>query len=299
VRDGRAGRVVRDGSLVVIAGRPNAGKSSLFNALVGAARAIVTDVPGTTRDLVTERIDLDGVPVTLVDTAGLREVTDAIEAEGVRRAREAQAVAALTVVVIDGSEPLGTIERAEISADRRLVVMSKSDLPRQWTTGALGLPAADLVEVSVVTREGLDRLRRRIVLSLTSRENWRDPPAVSNIRHLGHLTDALAVVERAEAALRSGATEELLLAELWEARQALEEVTGRRAPEDLLPISLDDSASANRVRRQARGSVRVSCAGWIGTGLPERGAGNAPPEGCPEPSCAEHEVHRTAADASS
>jgi tRNA modification GTPase len=234
VRDGRAGRVVRDGSLVVIAGRPNAGKSSLFNALVGAARAIVTDVPGTTRDLVTERIDLDGVPVTLVDTAGLREVTDAIEAEGVRRAREAQAVAALTVVVIDGSEPLGTIERAEISADRRLVVMSKSDLPRQWTTGALGLPAADLVEVSVVTREGLDRLRRRIVLSLTSRENWRDPPAVSNIRHLGHLTDALAVVERAEAALRSGATEELLLAELWEARQALEEVTGRRAPEDLL-----------------------------------------------------------------
>ncbi len=87
IRDGRAGRVVRDGSLVVIAGRPNAGKSSLFNALVGAARAIVTDVPGTTRDLLTERVDIGGLPVTLVDTAGLREAADAIEVEGVRRAR--------------------------------------------------------------------------------------------------------------------------------------------------------------------------------------------------------------------
>jgi tRNA modification GTPase len=90
IQEGRAGRVVREGSLVVIGGRPNAGKSSLFNALVGSSRAIVTEIPGTTRDLLTERVDIDGLPVTLVDTAGLRDAQDAIEAEGVKRAREAQ-----------------------------------------------------------------------------------------------------------------------------------------------------------------------------------------------------------------
>jgi tRNA modification GTPase len=105
-RDGRAGRLLREGSLVVITGRPNAGKSSLFNALVGASRAIVTEIPGTTRDVLTERVDICGVPITLVDTAGLREAADAIEAEGVARARRAHQIAALSLVVIDQSEPL-------------------------------------------------------------------------------------------------------------------------------------------------------------------------------------------------
>ena len=157
IRDGRAGRVVRDGSLVVIAGRPNAGKSSLFNALVGAARAIVTEMPGTTRDLLTERVDIGGLPVTLVDTAGLREAADAIEVEGVRRAREAQEIAALTIVVIDGSEPLveSTTAGPRAIAGARLVVVSKTDLPRAW-------PVADLGDV--------DRSRRRGVGASPARE---------------------------------------------------------------------------------------------------------------------------------
>ncbi len=113
--DGRAGRVVREGRLVVIVGRPNAGKSSLFNALVGAARAIVTEIPGTTRDLLTERVDIDGLPITLVDTAGLRDARDAIEAEGVRRARQAQEVAALSLVVVDASTPLSDDDRRLVS----------------------------------------------------------------------------------------------------------------------------------------------------------------------------------------
>jgi tRNA modification GTPase len=235
VRSGRAGRVVRDGSLVVISGRPNAGKSSLFNALIGAARAIVTDVPGTTRDLVTERVDIGGLPVTLVDTAGLRDAADAIEMEGVRRAREAQDVAALTILVVDGSEPLrGTdVVFGEPGPAPRLIVVSKADRPRVWPLERVAGGGA-VVEVSVVTGEGLEHLRRQIVLELTSREEWRDPPAVSNIRHLAHLEDALTVVERAEAALVRGATEELVLAELAEARGSLEEITGRRAPDDLL-----------------------------------------------------------------
>jgi tRNA modification GTPase len=234
VEAGRAGRVVRDGSLVVISGRPNAGKSSLFNALVGAARAIVTDVPGTTRDLVTERVDIGGVPVTLVDTAGLREAADAIELEGVRRAREAQDVAALTLLVVDGSEPLDEASAHDNERPAgRLVVVSKADRPRAWPVEQISRRGT-VVEVSVVSGEGLDALRRLIVLALTTREEWRDPPAVSNIRHLGHLVDALTVVARAEAALAGGATEELVLAELLDARRSLEEITGHRAPEDLL-----------------------------------------------------------------
>ena len=100
------GRLIREGATVVIAGRVNAGKSSLFNALVGQARAIVTDIPGTTRDLLTETIDLDGVAITLVDTAGERETQDAVEREGVSRAARARETADLTLIVIDSGEAL-------------------------------------------------------------------------------------------------------------------------------------------------------------------------------------------------
>lgn len=235
VREGRAGRVLREGSLVVIGGRPNAGKSSLFNALVGAGRAIVTDVAGTTRDLLTEKVDIGGLALTLVDTAGLREARDAIEAEGVRRAREAQHVAALTLAVVDGSSPLTPDDLAiSAAAGPAVVVISKCDLPRAWRRGDLGDVADRAVEVSASTGDGLDTLRRRVVEALTAREAWRDPPAVSNMRHIGHLQDALDALERSEDALAEGATEELLLAELGGVRQALEEVTGRRAPEELL-----------------------------------------------------------------
>ena len=235
IREGRAGRVVRDGSLVVISGRPNAGKSSLFNALLGAARAIVTEVPGTTRDLLTERVDIGGMPITLIDTAGLRETADAVEIEGVRRARQAQEIAALTIVVIDGSEPLSAADRsAATGPGARVVAISKTDRPRAWPVSAISDVCDRVVEVSALTGTGIDALRRRLVLELTAREEWRDPPAVSNVRHLGHLMDALTVVERTQTSLQRGATEELLLAELVDARRSLEEITGRRAPDDLL-----------------------------------------------------------------
>jgi tRNA modification GTPase len=236
IRDGRAGRVIREGRTVVITGRPNAGKSSLFNALAGAARAIVTDVPGTTRDLLTERVDIGGVPITLVDTAGLREARDAIEAEGVKRAREARDVAALTLVVVDGSEALsaGTHAVLDDASGPRLVVISKADLPRAFAREALGHAAAGAVDVSVDTREGLAELGARIVAALADRDDWRDVPAISNLRHLTLLGDAGDGLGRAEQVLRDGATEEVALAELGAARAALEAISGRRAPEDLL-----------------------------------------------------------------
>jgi tRNA modification GTPase len=242
--EGRAGRVLREGTLVVIAGPTNAGKSSLFNALVGSARAIVTDVPGTTRDILSETVDLEGLAVTLVDTAGLRETVDVIEVEGVRRAEQARGIAALTLLVLDGSrvwteaglsDPAGLPGAAPERP--RLVVVNKCDLPRAWSADALqaaGVAPADVVEVSAVRGDGLARLRQRIARALTDRDHWRDPPAVSNVRHMKLLDVAGAAVHCAREALAAGATEELVLVELGSARQALEAITGRRTPDDVL-----------------------------------------------------------------
>src|SRR5688572_27348359 len=128
--DAQRGRLIREGATVVIAGRPNVGKSSLFNVLAGLDRAIVTEIPGTTRDLVTERIDIEGVAVTLVDTAGARDAVDVVEREGVSRAARAREVADLILVVIDGSEALSRDDEAlleQTARQRRLVVANKSD----------------------------------------------------------------------------------------------------------------------------------------------------------------------------
>ena len=251
LRDGRAGRLLREGAIVAIVGPTNAGKSSLFNALVGSARAIVTAVPGTTRDVLSERIDLDGFALTLVDTAGLRETADLIEAEGVRRAEQACGVAALTLLVLDGSLPLDAdavrlIERTDAPvtgpqdgrrASPRLIVASKCDLPRAWGPAALerlGVQPENVVPVSSLRGDGLAMLREHIVRALTDREAWRDPPAVSNVRHVDLLERVRAALGRARSALGSGATEEVVLVELGAARQALEAITGRRTPDDVL-----------------------------------------------------------------
>jgi tRNA modification GTPase len=235
-REGRAGRLVREGRTLVIAGLPNAGKSSLFNALAGASRAIVAEMPGTTRDLVTERVEIDGVPVTLVDTAGLRDAGDVVEIEGVRRARDAQAVAALRLVLVDGSVPLqaAAIDLVRRTKAPRLIVATKRDLPRAWELRELGQDAAEAVDVSVVSGAGLAELRARAVQALAGGEPLRDVPAISNVRHLALVDDARAAVSKAAAELQEGATEELVLAELTAARRALEAITGRRSPDELL-----------------------------------------------------------------
>jgi tRNA modification GTPase len=236
LRSGRTGRVLREGRLVVIAGPPNAGKSSLFNALAGADRAIVTDVPGTTRDVLTEQVDIGGVPITLVDTAGLRESTDPIEAEGVDRARQAQRVASLTLVVLDRSRPLGEAEHAVLreAAAPRLIVASKSDLTARWSPDGLGPERHNVIDVSALNGEGLGALREQVIASLLDREDLRDVPAISNLRHLALVEEAHAAIVRASGVLTDGGTEELVLAELTLARQRLEELTGTRTPDDLL-----------------------------------------------------------------
>lgn len=232
--DAHNGRIVREGAQIVIAGRPNVGKSTLFNALAGAGRAIVTDIPGTTRDLLTERVEIDGILATVVDTAGLRRATsDAVEAEGVARAKQAAQRADLALVVLDRSAPL-TVEDDEILAATagapRLLVGSKSDLPAAWEL----VDGNPVVTVAAASGDGISHLRRAIVASLGARDLHRDTPAITNIRHIRLLETARDALTRAQQAAAAGTPEEFIAADLSEARGALEEVTGRRTADDTL-----------------------------------------------------------------
>lgn len=229
IDEGRQGQVIREGRQVVIAGRPNVGKSSLFNALVGSARAIVTPIPGTTRDMVTELVDVEGIPVTLVDTAGIRDAEDVVEAEGVRRASDAVRAATLTVVVIDATEGLLPADRDIIDtvSGASIVAVNKVDL-------AAGRVDQSGVPVSARTGEGISALRRRVAEALLADEALTDAPSISNQRHLQHVAAARVCVGRAMEELVAGASEEIVLAALQDSRTALELLTGTRAPDDLL-----------------------------------------------------------------
>ena len=233
--DGGRGRLVREGLQIAIVGKPNVGKSSVFNALAGAARAIVTGIPGTTRDLVTEAIDLDGLRATLVDTAGLRLTTDIVEVEGVARSRQAHEVADLTLVILDRSQPLDADDRDVVSQtidNNRLIVANKVDLAPAWLDCETGVAVA----VSAATGAGLDELRRRIAAALDV-DLLADRPAITNVRHIALVQQAHDALTRARtAAVAEGGmlSEEFVLADLQDARMALEQVNGQRTSEDVL-----------------------------------------------------------------
>jgi tRNA modification GTPase len=228
----RAGRLIREGATVVVAGRPNVGKSSLFNLLAGADRAIVTPVAGTTRDLVSERVDIDGLAVTLVDTAGWRETHDVVEREGVARSKQARDVADLLLVVLDRSEPIHCEDEellAQTTGRPRIVVVNKSDLPASAPPSRV-----EGLEVSAKTGAGVDDLRRAIVRELTGRESLRDAAAISNTRHITLLEQARVNLIAASASAVAAAPEEFILADLQAARARLDEVVGARTSDDLL-----------------------------------------------------------------
>jgi tRNA modification GTPase len=237
--DAERGRMIREGATVVLAGRTNVGKSSLFNALAGTDRAIVTDVPGTTRDLITERVDVAGLAVTLVDTAGHREARDLVEREGVSRGAQARRGADLVVVVLDASCPVTSEDEAVLASTastRRLVAVNKCDLVTAAAGGGgASVAGDDGIRLSARTGEGLDDLRRAMVRSLTAADRLQESPAVSNQRHVGHLQAARRALTRAAVAVGGGQIpEEFLLVDLQAARQEFDEIVGRRTSADVL-----------------------------------------------------------------
>ena len=232
--DAERGRLIRHGLTAVVVGRPNVGKSSLFNRLAGSERAIVTQIPGTTRDLVTERVDVHGIPFTLVDTAGIRDgAIDAIEEEGIVRAGRARAVADVLILVLDGSTVLSIADRELLSSTAgraRVIVASKADLPWCWSA-----EEHLAIRVSSRTDAGVDRLRMEIVRA-AGVEPSRDAAAMVNIRHAALLRQAREASARAHEAALNGVAEEFVLADLHEARGCFDDVTGARTPEDVLRV---------------------------------------------------------------
>jgi len=232
----RTGRLVRDGAALVIVGRPNAGKSSLFNRLLARERAIVTEIAGTTRDTLEEQLDLEGIPVRLVDTAGLRHVEDPVEVEGVRRTRQAREEADLVLLVLDGSrdpDPVEREERRRVAEEgqeaRAVAVVNKCDLERRRE----GRPVfPELLRVSALTGEGVDELRGALRRCLVGAGPLEDP-IITNARHAAALERALAALDRASRAHGSGLTEELVLEDLREAMRLLGEITGEYSNEEL------------------------------------------------------------------
>ncbi len=235
----RQGRLIREGCQVAVAGRPNVGKSSFFNKMCGVQRTIVADTAGTTRDLVTETIDLDGIPVTLVDTAGMRVTDDTVEVEGVRRARGAVDTSAAVVVVLDRSRPLDEDDRTLLgvtAARPRLVVVNKRDLPAAWcpTEHPETAGSRHVIETCLIDGSPVAAVRDALLGVLEGGASSRDTPAISNIRHVGLLGTAEAALGRASAAAAAGFSEELVLVDLEEARRAFEEISGRRTPDAVL-----------------------------------------------------------------
>lgn len=227
-----AGRLLQEGVRVTITGRPNVGKSSLFNSLVERERAIVTDTPGTTRDTLTEAIDLEGIPVILTDTAGLRETTDGIETLGIERTRRAMSDSDLVLVVLDGSTGVGPADRELIDQTentRRLIVMNKSDLP-----GFSCVDELRPINVSARTGDGLAMLRAAILASVNSNGSDEGGLLITNARHYDLLCNTQRELDAARAALRERHSEELVLVPLHNALKFLGQITGETTTEDIL-----------------------------------------------------------------
>ncbi|MBI4796509.1 MAG: tRNA uridine-5-carboxymethylaminomethyl(34) synthesis GTPase MnmE [Deltaproteobacteria bacterium] len=233
------GRLLREGLLVVIAGQPNVGKSSLLNCLLARDRAIVTEIPGTTRDLVEEMITLAGVPVRLSDTAGLRPAQDPVEELGIKRTRERLAQADLVLYLVDGSldltpEARGDLE--ELGGRPGLAVVNKVDLPQELEISALEESTAlPITKISALTGEGIEALKQQIVGLTLKRGLNTTGEIITQARHHQHLQRCLAYLRQAGTLLEEGAPPwELVALELLEAIRELGKITGQEVGEDVL-----------------------------------------------------------------
>ncbi len=230
----RYGCFVQAGLTLAIVGRPNVGKSSLFNRLLEADRAIVTPIPGTTRDLVSETASIGGIPVKLCDTAGVRKSSDLVESLGVERTYQAMADADLTLVVVDAScpdpEDCALIERA-VSQGRHLVVANKYDLV---PSGREQRPEVTL-PVSALTGDGIGRLRAAILDSIAPAGAFEQEGGfITSIRHARELRESAAALEKARSAAESGVPHEMLLLDLYAALRPIDAITGATTADDIL-----------------------------------------------------------------
>jgi len=238
----RYGRILREGLKTAIIGRPNVGKSSLLNALLEHDRAIVTEMPGTTRDVIEEYLNINGVPIRIMDTAGIREVTDVAEREGVKRSIAAMQDADMVLLLLDGSEVLHDtdMELIEKSKSRNtILVINKTDLP-QMVGADLKPPAKRaigdslIVKISAKKGTGLDELKNRMTESIIASHAEAGAYIVTNIRHARALEKAHSSMDAFIRALAKKISPEFLSVELREALDAIGEIIGATTPDDIL-----------------------------------------------------------------
>ncbi|GEK29180.1 tRNA uridine-5-carboxymethylaminomethyl(34) synthesis GTPase MnmE [Furfurilactobacillus siliginis] len=234
------GKVLREGLATAIVGRPNVGKSSLLNHLLHEDKAIVTDVAGTTRDVIEEYVNVKGVPLKLVDTAGIHETDDKVEKIGVERSKQALEAADLVMLVINGSEPLTAEDRQliDLTADsKRIVIVNKTDLPQQVTLPELQTLIGDdaIISTAVVTSAGMDQLEDKIAeLFFGGIENSQTTVMVTNARHIGLLNQATQALDDVMTGIAAGMPVDLVQIDMTRAWDLLGEITGDSVQDELL-----------------------------------------------------------------
>ena len=233
------GRVVNEGLTLAIVGRPNVGKSSLFNRLVERERAIVTAVPGTTRDLVTETVSIAGIPIRLIDTAGIRSNADEVEAIGIRKSYEALADADLVLVVTDNTSQRHADEDRDLfqatSGRKRILVRNKSDLGHTYER--LDSNRLQEVSTSAITGEGIDALREKVIAEVGGNSaTQQESGFLTNLRQRKLIEESLAALTSAGEAVRNRTPHEMLLMDLYNSLRPLDSLTGETTTDDILNL---------------------------------------------------------------
>jgi tRNA modification GTPase len=233
------GRKIRDGIMIVIVGRPNVGKSSLLNAFLQEERAIVTEIPGTTRDIIEAGFQIQGIPVRLIDTAGIRQTVNPIEQIGIEKAEQYLKEADLILFLIDGSQPLLNEDQdigQKLAGRPFLLIVNKIDLPQQLKTDDLEpFQAETVVPLSLRTKEGFAQLEKALIERVgLGKTNVDDRPLLSRMRHKQALEQGLAALKSFQEGLQSGISEDLLAVDLRTCLGAIGEITGKKVSDEVL-----------------------------------------------------------------
>ena len=231
------GKIVHEGLTLAIVGRPNVGKSSLFNCLVERERAIVTATPGTTRDLVSETVSLGGIPIRLVDTAGIRHALDEAESIGIRKSLEALADADMVLVVVDSSQPVTNEDMEllnQVEARTAIAVRNKADI----VSPQFSVPSSQLpwVQTSATTGQGVAELRAEILRQVGGESGQISSGLLTNLRHQNLVKDSMAALDAAESAVANKVPHEMLLLDLYSSLRPLDEITGATTTDDILNL---------------------------------------------------------------
>ena len=240
VRQGSAGRILREGLRTAIVGRPNVGKSSLLNSLLQADRAIVSNIPGTTRDIIEEQMTIGGIPLVLTDTAGLRDTEDLVEKIGVERSRAALEDAQLALVVLDGSQPLSGEDREllrSLKDRKKLILVNKSDLPQVLDTEELRREygSSDVIVLSVKTGEGLEQVEQWLQEFVYGEGSDSESSSMTqNARQQDLLEKALRSLEDALEGARQHLPYDCLTIDLTQTLHDLGEITGEDVPDEII-----------------------------------------------------------------